>query len=58
MLKRKITDRLVRFFETKERKALLISGARQVGKTYIIDEDSEYDIVTRRELLSGDKQYE
>ena len=35
MLKRKIYNELERFFRT-ERKALLVTGARQVGKTYAI----------------------
>lgn len=38
MLKRKIDSVLDDFYNTKEKKALLITGARQVGKTYCIDE--------------------
>lgn len=38
MLKRKITAELESFFRTDHNKALLITGARQVGKTYIIRE--------------------
>ena len=38
MLERKIAKRLERFYEKKERKALLITGARQVGKTFIIEQ--------------------
>ena len=37
MLRRKIEDRIRDFYE-KDKKALLITGARQVGKTYIIRE--------------------
>lgn len=37
MLKRKAADRLEAWFANDERKALLVSGARQVGKTYLID---------------------
>lgn len=36
MIRRKIETDLQRFFESKARKALLVTGARQVGKTYII----------------------
>jgi predicted AAA+ superfamily ATPase len=38
MIKRKITDRLEKFFSDNGRYALLIDGARQVGKTYIIED--------------------
>lgn len=38
MLKRKITAELESFFRADHNKALLITGARQVGKTYIIRE--------------------
>ena len=38
MLKRKITARLERFFSDDGRYALLVDGARQVGKTFIIEE--------------------
>ena len=37
MIKRKMEDR-IRSFYNKDKKALLITGARQVGKTYIIRE--------------------
>ena len=37
MLKRKIYDRLVEWKKTKDKECLLIKGARQIGKTYIID---------------------
>jgi len=37
MIKRKIEDRIRNFYQ-KDKKALLITGARQVGKTYIIRE--------------------
>ena len=36
MIKRKIEKELESFLEKKEKKALLITGARQVGKTCII----------------------
>lgn len=38
MLERKIAKRLERFYKKKEKKALLITGARQVGKTFIIEQ--------------------
>lgn len=38
MLKRKITQRLTKWIEEDRKEALLVTGARQVGKTFIIDE--------------------
>ena len=38
MIHRKIERRLDDFYKSENRKALLITGARQVGKTYIIRE--------------------
>lgn len=35
-MRRKIEDKIVRFFNQEKKKALLITGARQIGKTYII----------------------
>ena len=37
MLKRKFYDRLLEWKESKEKACLLVKGARQIGKTYIID---------------------
>ena len=37
MLKRKITEALKQWKNTKKRECLLVNGARQVGKTFIID---------------------
>ncbi len=37
MLKRKFYDRLVNWKKNKEKECLLVKGARQIGKTYIID---------------------
>ena len=37
MLKRKIYDKLVEWKKKKGRECLLVKGARQIGKTYIID---------------------
>lgn len=38
MLKRKIYNELINWKETKEKECLLVKGARQVGKTYLIEE--------------------
>lgn len=38
MLKRKITDRMLEWKQTKQSQGLLITGARQVGKTFSIEE--------------------
>ncbi len=37
MLKRKFYDRLIEWKKSKEKECLLVKGARQIGKTYIID---------------------
>ncbi len=37
MLKRKIYDRLIAWKNTKKQSCLLVKGARQIGKTFIID---------------------
>lgn len=37
MLKRKIYDFLLEWKKTKKHECLLINGARQVGKTYVIE---------------------
>lgn len=38
MLKRKITSRLLEWKNTKDKECLLVKGARQIGKTYIIED--------------------
>ena len=38
MLKRKILNDLINWKNTKDKECLLVKGARQVGKTYIIEE--------------------
>jgi len=38
MLRRKMTDRLIEWKNDPNKKSLLITGARQVGKTYIIED--------------------
>ncbi len=40
-MKRKITEMLVAWKNSKERKPLIVSGARQVGKTYILKKFAE-----------------
>lgn len=37
MLKRKIMDKLIEWKNKKEKMCMVVKGARQVGKTYIID---------------------
>ncbi len=41
MLKRKATDYLKNWIKTKDRKCLVVQGARQTGKTYIIERFAE-----------------
>ena len=38
MIPRKMEQRLQQFYNTNEKKALLLTGARQVGKTFIVRE--------------------
>lgn len=38
MLRRKITDFLTQWKATKQKECLLIRGARQIGKTFIIED--------------------
>ena len=38
MLYRSITERIEQFFEKEKKAALMVTGARQVGKTYCIRE--------------------
>ena len=55
MIKRKIEEELRRFYESSNRKALLITGARQVGKTYIIRDFSRrhYESVVEINFLQN-----
>ena len=41
MLKRKATDYIKNWLNTKDRKCLVVQGARQTGKTYIIERFAE-----------------
>ena len=38
MLQRKITKQIEEFYKDNPKKALMITGARQVGKSYIIEQ--------------------
>ena len=40
-MKRFITDKLIKWKNSKDRKPLILKGARQVGKTYILKEFGE-----------------
>ena len=53
MIFRKITKRLERFFQDRGKYALLIDGARQVGKTFIIEEfgRSHYESVVKIDFV-------
>ena len=55
MIKRKIEKELQRFYESSDKKALLITGARQVGKTYIIRDFAEkhYESVVEINFLQN-----
>ena len=60
MLKRKITEKLISWKQEKNKPCLLVKGARQVGKTFIIDEFAKknYDnyIYINFELMPGYKE--
>ena len=38
IMRRRIEEKLTAFYHSDEKKALLVTGARQVGKTYVIEE--------------------
>jgi predicted AAA+ superfamily ATPase len=46
-MKRKVSDSLIEWKNSSKRKPLIVNGARQVGKTYIIEEfgNTNYDNV-------------
>lgn len=56
-MKRKAYDKLVKWFEQDERLPLLVEGARQVGKTYLINEfaNKMYEKVIKINLLVDDE---
>ena len=41
MLKRKVSEQLLNWIKTKDRKCLIVQGARQAGKTYAIERFAE-----------------
>lgn len=55
MLQRKITQQLERFYHDKPRKALMIIGARQVGKSYIIEQfaNTHYKSVIKIDFIEN-----
>ena len=46
MLYREIEEKIKDFFQTEKKSALMITGARQVGKTYCIRESVSYTHLT------------
>ncbi len=54
MLKRKFYDKLLSWKKNKKKECLLIKGARQVGKTYIVDEfgKNEYESFIKIDFYS------
>ena len=54
MIKRKIEKDLERFYESGGKYALLIDGARQVGKTYIVERFAErhYDVFIKVDFVT------
>ena len=55
MLQRKIAKRIEEFYKNKPKKALMIIGARQVGKSYIIEEfaKSNYKSVIKVDFIEN-----
>ena len=55
MISRNIENELRHFYESTDKKALLITGARQVGKTYIIRDFAEkhYESVVEINFLQN-----
>ena len=54
MIKRKIEAELERFYKSSGKYALLIDGARQVGKTYIVERFAEkhYDVFIKVDFVT------
>ena len=44
MLKRKLYQSVLDWKKTKDKECLLIKGARQIGKTYLIEEIGKNDL--------------
>lgn len=55
MLQRKITDKIEDFYEDNPKKAMMITGARQVGKSYIIEKfaKSHYKSVIKIDFIEN-----
>ena len=53
MLQRKAYEHLVKWKNTTDKKALLITGARQIGKTYIIRKFAEENYSNFIEIISS-----
>ena len=55
MLRRKITDRIEKFYEGNPKKALMIIGARQVGKSYIIEQfgNAHYESIVKIDFIEN-----
>ena len=55
MLERKIYKEMIGWKQSHGNQALLITGARQVGKTYIVDEfcKDNYDKVIKFDLIES-----
>ena len=56
-MKRKLYDKLLEWKESKRRKPLLLNGARQVGKTYLLQEFGKNEF-TKTVYLNLDKERE
>ena len=55
MIRRKIEDKLLSFFKSEKHGSLLIDGARQVGKTFIIEEfgRKHYDSMVKLDFVQS-----
>ena len=55
MLQRKITNRIEEFYKNNRNKALMIIGARQVGKSYIIEQfaSAHYKSVIKMDFIEN-----
>ena len=47
MLKRKATDFIKKWIDAKNKKCLVVQGARQTGKTYIIERFAEENFLVK-----------
>ena len=55
MLKRKATVYIKNWIDTKNKKCLVVQGARQTGKTYIIERFAEENFEELLEILNTDR---